>query len=655
MPHEEQEKTAYFPREDAFLGTSFAGRYQILALLGKGGMSAVYKARHQVMHKLFAVKMLHPHLVSDQQSLQRFKQEAQAASALNHPNVIAVHDFGITDAGVPYQIIDFLEGLSLAETIKRDGPLESERALKIFIQAADALGHAHTKGVIHRDLKPSNIMLVTSDGEEDVVKIVDFGIAKLMPQEGRENQQLTQTGEVFGSPLYMSPEQCMGHKLDMRSDIYSMGCLMYEALSGQPPLMGNNVYETISKQINEMPASLSTTRANLSRSAQLDAIICKAMAKDPQQRYQSMAEMKKDLLSLYQGSKVGWLDSTRKTIELVKIKSTPSMKRFPVKVFLYLGLTILLLATSSAYLVSNLYGGQTVPSFNESPWPKYPEKTKDSIDFQDKEMQAHAVIQALERCESHTVRIVQRRVTLGNFFRTYGQYQKAAEQYDSVRDDLSLLSFESRPDEAKFYTDVADAYYYLDRFKDAGEFYQKAVDVWEPMAECDQDSFFRPLSKLADTYYYQKLYGKAEKASNLALSTWDTAARSEPYALYLSKRADILRLEKKWSQAEQGYLDALKHWQDLPEKYQRNVARCLYYLGVISLEEKKYDQAADYLSKTVSTLDTATNTGDLDLAGALEKYSDVLFQQGKVFEAIAARTHARSIWQKQSKPTSEKP
>src|SRR5262249_37806667 len=156
-----------------------------------------------------------------------------------------IYDFGVTSDGQPFIAMDFLDGRALSEVIKNDGPLSPARGVPIFLQACDALAHAHRMGIIHRDLKPSNLMLIDNDGKKDFVKIVDFGIAKIIPQEGDKNLQLTATGEIFGSPLYMSPEQCLGQKLDQRSDIYQMGCLMYEAVAGKPPFKCDTAYETI--------------------------------------------------------------------------------------------------------------------------------------------------------------------------------------------------------------------------------------------------------------------------------------------------------------------------------------------------------------------------------------------------------------------------
>lgn len=277
---------------DPWIG-AIINNYEILERVGEGGMSVVYKANHLGLRKHVAVKMLLPHLVANASSLQRFQQEAQAASTLTHPAVVTVLDYGVFDGRQPYLVMDLLKGQPLSAIIKNEGRMPAAKAVGIFIQICDALAHAHDLKIIHRDLKPSNIILESQN--PDRIKIVDFGIAKIMPHEGADAIALTQTGEVFGSPLYMSPEQCKGEKLDGRSDIYSMGCLMYELLCGSPPISGSNMLEILYRHINETPQEFKKVAKNAPIPKQLEAIVFKALAKDPADRYQSMRALEEDL------------------------------------------------------------------------------------------------------------------------------------------------------------------------------------------------------------------------------------------------------------------------------------------------------------------------------------------------------------------------
>ncbi len=263
------------------------GKYRVVQLLGRGGMGAVYKVHHQALDKTFAAKVLHKDVMTDFKLLQRFDQEAKSVGALNHQNLIAVHDYGTSDDGTPYLIMDFLEGHSLDEELKSKGPLGEQRALHIFGLVCDALKHAHEKGIIHRDIKPSNIMLVKTEDGKESVKIVDFGIAK------REfiDSKVTQTGEVFGTPLYMSPEQCLGKACDARSDIYSLGCVMYEALTGIAPFAAENAVQTIFNHINEKPEPLRKANPEAKLSVAVEQLVAACLEKDPTDRISSVDQV----------------------------------------------------------------------------------------------------------------------------------------------------------------------------------------------------------------------------------------------------------------------------------------------------------------------------------------------------------------------------
>lgn len=230
-------------------GSLFAGKYEVGDRLGSGGMSTVYLAKHKFLNKNVAVKVLHSNLASDAKSVQRFQMEAKAAFDLTHPNLLTIYDFGISQDGQAYIVMDYIEGESLSDLVQRQGPITLTQALPLFYDICLGLAHAHEKNVLHRDIKPSNVMLLK--GETRIVaKIVDFGLAKSYDESA---MKLTQTGEIFGSPLYMSPEQCQGAALDNRSDIYSLGCLFYESLSGIPPIKGDSAYDTFKRKFSDSP------------------------------------------------------------------------------------------------------------------------------------------------------------------------------------------------------------------------------------------------------------------------------------------------------------------------------------------------------------------------------------------------------------------
>lgn len=283
---------------DPFLGKVFAERYQIQSFVGLGGMSVVYRAQHKLMDRTVAIKMLHSSIKNDPTSLERFRMEAQAASSLSHQNIIAVYDFGVTDQGDAFFVMDFLDGENLSDMIERKGKIPYERALSLFRQIADGLSAAHRKSIVHRDLKPANVLLLKQDDGTELVKLVDFGIAKLLPASGKKQQQLTRTGEVFGSPIYMSPEQCQGLELDRRSDIYALGCLMYETLAGVPPLEGKTFLETLNMHVNDTPKTFAEVDPSIKIPAGLEQIVFRCMAKKPDDRFQNAEEIRDQLSAL---------------------------------------------------------------------------------------------------------------------------------------------------------------------------------------------------------------------------------------------------------------------------------------------------------------------------------------------------------------------
>lgn len=341
------------------LTDKLSSQYEFLAEIGSGGMGVIYKARHIALNQTVAIKMLHMNRI-DEISVRRFQQEAKAVSALDHPSIVRVRDFGVTEAGQPHMVLDFIEGHTLSKAIEKNAGLQVPEGLEIFIQACDALEHAHARGVLHRDLKPSNMMLVTRLSGPPLVKIVDFGIAKIAdPDYGDSVSNLTQTGEVFGSPLYMSPEQASGSKLDMRSDIYSFGCVMYETLTGAPPFVGGSSIETIFRQLNDKAPTLKEGSLGREFPEQLEDIVAKCLEKKPEARFQSMADLKRSLIDLKFG-KV----STRNVGAPTQVASVEqaNKKRNEIKALgLALAALSILAAVSSYFVINTLHKPVVVP------------------------------------------------------------------------------------------------------------------------------------------------------------------------------------------------------------------------------------------------------------------------------------------------------
>jgi serine/threonine protein kinase len=287
----EQPRTSSIEGDDPMLGRVIARNFKIEKLLGVGGMGKVYKARQLSLDKDVVIKVLHEHFQHDPQLVQRFQREARAASRLNHPNSIQVIDFGQDDTGVLFMAIEYLHGTDLFAVLQREGPLGEDRLARVMIQVCSALVEAHEQNVIHRDLKPENIMVEDRRGRKDVVKVLDFGIAKIQDPDEKGGQALTQAGMVCGTPEYMSPEQARGQTLDKRSDLYSLGVVVYQLATGELPFTAESPIGIVTKHILEKPAPPRQKYPHLRISADLEAIILKAMAKEPADRYLSAHDM----------------------------------------------------------------------------------------------------------------------------------------------------------------------------------------------------------------------------------------------------------------------------------------------------------------------------------------------------------------------------
>lgn len=292
------------PQKDALIGQLLNDRYRILEESGRGGLSAVYKGICELTDRAVAIKVLLPQLVSDQTSIKLFQHHAQAASQLQHPNVICVYDYGFIASGQPYLVMDFLEGESLADIIRRNIQSPVKRMVPIFMQVCDALEYANQKELRNRNLKPSNIMVIDLEGEKDLVKLVDFGIAdltapssvSLLQNQSRTRQSQRMYGDEFlCNPIYMSPEQCLAQSLDARSDIYSIGVIMYESLTGQPPLIGTSVVDTMQMHTSTIPKPFKKVRPDLEIPEPFERVVLKSLEKNPERRYQSMQELRSAL------------------------------------------------------------------------------------------------------------------------------------------------------------------------------------------------------------------------------------------------------------------------------------------------------------------------------------------------------------------------
>jgi serine/threonine protein kinase len=279
---------------DRLIGETLDGRYYVQKKLGEGGMGVVFAVKHTVIERPLAIKVLKREVMRDPATVKRFIQEARAASRIGHPNIVDVTDFGNTADGMTYQVMELIDGVTLKEVVKGTAPLPVERVVRIGLQMARALVAAHGKGIVHRDLKPENVFLTEREGRPDFVKIVDFGIAKVAPQDGKTDvgPRLTRQGTVFGTPEYMAPEQAAGRSdTDHRVDIYALGTILYEMLVGKVPHKGQSMVQTVAMQMLDPVIPPSQRRPDVKVPPELEAVIMKALQKKREDRYDAMSDL----------------------------------------------------------------------------------------------------------------------------------------------------------------------------------------------------------------------------------------------------------------------------------------------------------------------------------------------------------------------------
>jgi eukaryotic-like serine/threonine-protein kinase len=283
---------------DEYIGRTVASKYRVEQLIGEGGMGKVYRAVQLALDKPVVLKVLRRALLSDQRTVLRFQREAKAASRLNHPNSISVLDFGRSEDGAMYIAMEYVEGRDLHSILTREWPLPEGRVIKITAQVLSALAEAHAASVIHRDLKPENIMVEQRRGEPDFVKVLDFGIAKIIDGSADEGPALTRVGFVCGTPEYMSPEQARDGRLDARSDLYAVGVILYQLMAGKLPFDSDSAVGFATKHLTEVPLPPTARRPEAQISPALEQLIMRALAKDPDQRPQTADQFRAELLAL---------------------------------------------------------------------------------------------------------------------------------------------------------------------------------------------------------------------------------------------------------------------------------------------------------------------------------------------------------------------
>lgn len=628
-----QEELSLFGNVDPMVGRKVADRWELTELLGEGSMSTVYKARELATGKPVVLKALHQHLLAKLPNVKRFEQRAKANSNLRHPNINNFYDFYLGPSNEIYLVCEWLSGQSLEDLLSKSGHLPVNRTIDIFIHVCEALEYAHTEKILHRDLKPSNIAVVKSGGQEQV-RVVDFGIAKLLSEESDEvksNQYITHTREVFGSPLYMSPEQCMGKKLDPRSDIYSLGCVMYETISGKPPFVGKNVLETAYKHMNEAPKPLTADQPDDPVLARFEVVVLKTLAKDADNRYQSVDDLKHDLKLIRSAGDEEWQEQAialKKTQKLKKLET----KKLPVsfEMLVFLATSVLLIIVVAVWSLSFLSpDAQDYPAFNNDLIWVVTDKKRDSPvqDFGNREEAARMNLATVEREKGPECReYADALFNLVDLYIKAGHWADAALHLNHLIDTTKKVGGPMSMGDC--YKNLGYCYFMQDEYDEAVEASNKAVEQLEKQYGPVSPAMMLPLQVLGDVYTRKKQLDDAQRVYEKLLAITDGMKGRNPleFAKASSKLADIYRRQQKFDLAERHYRQGLEWAQNTIGKENIFVPKSMYGLGLSLMKAEKYKEA-EQMFKDALPLAKAS-TGDRSaLVGAIKKqYAEVLWK-----------------------------
>jgi serine/threonine protein kinase/tetratricopeptide (TPR) repeat protein len=652
-------------------GSVLDGRYRILAPLGEGGMSTVYKAEHVAMNAVRAVKVIHPKLMGNEQSLRRFQQEAASVAKLQHANIIAVHDCGVTADGRPYIAMDFIEGRSLADVLRDEEYLERERAIEIFIQLTDALEAAHNLGIIHRDLKPSNIMLTKNVHAEERAKILDFGVAKVITQDAVEESALTQTGEIFGSPLYMSPEQCQGTPVDLTSDVYSLGCVMYECLTGSPPIRGATIFDTIRRQVSEMPPRFQQVRPKLGGLDRLEAIVFKCLAKEKEKRYAKMSDLRKELVALRGGTHSNWKlvasaahDLILLDLKLLFSKSAPGSV---ASIVVAVGAILFGLVGASAWMAAPL----KAPPF-EAPEKLWQVNFKPDIQVKPvSEQNANAIDQLHQMNELLMLHGKKRQLIQRDFLEfgdrcfSVGAIETAAGYYKQAASNIFPGDrFLTIPETIRCFVRAADLQFLKGEYKGALNFYERALpmlDEWSEVTATNITPVYTRAARsasLAGTTFKQleKALAHAQIAVNVvqkdsklekALAMTVAADLNRQLAIgYASRKANFGVLENS-DQSSTMLNAAARMYSELADisfvvdRPQRDFVVARFCHGLVHEKLGNWKIAAEDFAEVYPHFVSEFGQKDPITKACLIKEADAQWQAGNQFDAILLRFKAK--------------
>jgi serine/threonine protein kinase len=628
--HDELQKSeslksfSLFGTEDPLIGKVLDGRWKLVQFLGEGTMSRAYKAEHLQTGEFVVLKMLHKHISINTANIRRFDAASREVMSLRHQRVAKMLDIHLDSEGEIFLVMEYLPGESLEEVLAKVGHLPVHRTIEIFSQVCDALETAHDDGIIHRDVKPSNIMLCENDRQKDDIRVLDTGISKLVAEDEdvKSSGYITRNKEVMGSPMYMSPEQCMGKRTDIPADIYSLGCVIYEVLTGKPPFVGKNVLETAYKHMNEAPKPIAPDSAHDKVLSRLEAVIFKCLAKDPNERYQSASQVKSDLAILSSASEADWQSNTfvfKKTTRVRKRKKVEVREqkkpKMSIEIIALLGALGVICVVAIIWIVAFLNSDSTEgPTYNNDELWVIKDKGKQSEqpDYASQEDAARTEMSRAERESGPDSKEYAAAVKeLARVYLNSTHWQEAQTSLTKLTTLYPKLGMESQLTGVK--AELAYTNFILNKNNDARDYALASIKEIDNMQIPDdkKDAMLAmPLQVLGEIYTTSGNLDKAEvEYSRLqqCLAPFRVKNVAQFYKCS-AKLADVFRRENKLRQAEDCYKEAVSYYRNNERQPSLFLAKAEYGYALVLEKENKLPEAEIHFRESLSI--TSNISGD---------------------------------------------
>jgi serine/threonine protein kinase len=607
---------ALFGSSDPLVGKILDGRWNVLKLLGEGSMSTVYQAEHLQSGEYVVLKILNQQISTNAANVKRFDATSREIIGLRHPRIAKFLDIHLDDRGSVFLVLENLPGESLEDMLAKSGHLPTHRTIEIFTQVCEALEYGHEDDVLHRDLKPSNIILLDNHRQKDDVKLADYGVAKLLgddSEDPRNSGYITRSKEVFGSPMYMSPEQCMGKKLDPRSDIYSLGCVMYETLTGKPPFVGKNVLETAYKHMNEPPKALVPDRSTDKILNRLQTVIFKALAKDPNERYQSVSHMKSDFALMLSGTDEEWNANTYALKKITKLKGKPAKNKkessarawfsFEAAVIAGVSLIIVLVVVAFSFSFLNPDSTEAIKFNDDAIWLANRGISQgEGSDYQVQEETARTELNRAEKSAgANSPEYAKAANTLIGVYSKNNHLPEATKYLKILVETYKRLGDERLVGESNKL--LAMTYLNQSLLNEAEAAAKDSVEELE-RTKSPHTSVWVPLQILGDVYLQKKNLKKADEIYTRlhALTMEEKTTDQANFVMVEFRMADVFRREGKLKEAEAAFKDGLEICDTAIRQETVPQAKAYYCLGLTLAAENRNTDAEKYFKMAVGSL-----------------------------------------------------